>query len=210
MKFRILLSKTNDLKFLSHLETVKLLERAFRRGNLPMIYSQGYNPHPNISSALPLSVGIESLYEVYEVDFEDFNFQEFIDNQQKYLPVGIHIFDIKISDDKDSLMSKVYYCTYRINFDNMKESKVKLLDFLSQNEFLIEKENKKGKINLVDIRSLVVDMRIEENYVVTTLMAGSKQNLNPTVLIESIFGKEFEEFDIIRLKILNEKLEDLY
>ena len=67
-RIRFIFQKTGDLRFLSHLEVMRALSRAFRRAQVPMAYSQGYNPQPKLSFALALPVGVEGLQELADIE----------------------------------------------------------------------------------------------------------------------------------------------
>ncbi len=69
MRVWIVFSRDKPLRFLSHLDMIRLWERALRRAGLPLRYSQGYHPHPRLSLALPLAVGMTAEAEHLEVEF---------------------------------------------------------------------------------------------------------------------------------------------
>ncbi len=69
MRVTIVFSREKPLRFLSHLDMMRLWERALRRAGLPLRYSQGYHPHPRLSLALPLAVGMTAEAEWMEVEF---------------------------------------------------------------------------------------------------------------------------------------------
>lgn len=65
---RLLFEKTGNMIWISHLDLMRLFQRAFKRAGLPLTHTQGFNPRPSVSIALPLSVGVESRCEL--LDFE--------------------------------------------------------------------------------------------------------------------------------------------
>ena len=67
MKMIVVFSIRDRLKYIGHLDLMRAMQRALRRSGLPVRYSQGFNPHLQISFAAPLSVGMEGLREVMEV-----------------------------------------------------------------------------------------------------------------------------------------------
>ncbi|MBI3781544.1 MAG: DUF2344 domain-containing protein, partial [candidate division NC10 bacterium] len=69
-RIRFIFRKIGDLRFLSHLELMKALSRALRRAQVPMAYSQGYNPQPKLSFALALSVGVEGWQELADLELK--------------------------------------------------------------------------------------------------------------------------------------------
>lgn len=69
---RLLFEKTGRAIWISHLDLMRLFQRAFKRAGLPLKHSQGFNPRPSVSIALPLSVGVDSCCELldFEIDGE--------------------------------------------------------------------------------------------------------------------------------------------
>ena len=67
---RLLFEKTGDAIWISHLDLMRLFQRAFKRADLPLKHTQGFNPRPSVSIALPLSVGVESRCELLDFDLD--------------------------------------------------------------------------------------------------------------------------------------------
>ena len=67
---RLLFEKTGNAVWISHLDLMRLFQRAFKRAGLPLTHTQGYNPRPSVSIALPLSVGVSSKCELLEYELE--------------------------------------------------------------------------------------------------------------------------------------------
>ena len=67
---RLLFSKQGEAVWISHLDLMRLMQRAFKRANLPLTHTQGFNPRPSVSIAMPLSVGTESLCELLDFELE--------------------------------------------------------------------------------------------------------------------------------------------
>ena len=67
---RILFEKTGSAVWMSHLDLMRLFQRAFQRAKLPLKHTQGYNPRPSVSIALPLSVGVDSVCELLDFDLD--------------------------------------------------------------------------------------------------------------------------------------------
>ena len=67
---RLLFEKTGSAVWMSHLDLMRLMQRAFKRAGLPLTHTHGFNPRPSVSIALPLSVGVESVCEILDFDLE--------------------------------------------------------------------------------------------------------------------------------------------
>lgn len=202
-KILIKYSKTDRMKFISHLELIRVIERALRRAEVPLSFSQGYNPHPKIAFAAPLSVGVSSEgdYLNIEVD-EKIDLEEFKKNINNNLPDGITFISCKYIDEKaKSLMSVVNFGTYiskcKLEEEyNITEIKGRIKDFLEREEInykKISRKNKKEKI--INIREMIKDLFLLEMdgkdiFLKMTIATGSQGNLKPEVVVEKL--KELE------------------
>ena len=65
---RLLFEKTGSAVWMSHLDLMRLFQRAFKRANLPLKHTQGFNPRPSVSIAMPMSEGVESGCELLDFD----------------------------------------------------------------------------------------------------------------------------------------------
>ncbi|BEP29920.1 TIGR03936 family radical SAM-associated protein [Helicovermis profundi] len=202
---RMLYKKDGLMKFISHLDMVRLAERSFRRAKFPLEFSNGFNPRPKINFALPLSVGSSSEYEILDVKLlEKMDIDDFLKNQEKFVPTGIKFIKAKYVEETKSLMSLVDYANYIISFPINGESyKEKLKDFLDQDEIIIEKLTKKKKLKTVDIKAHIKKYSLledeEELYIDIVSKSGSNGNLNPMKLgLEIIdkLGMNLEKSDI--------------
>ena len=100
-KYRLLFSKTGRAVYISHLDLMRTLTRAFLRAECRLKYSEGFNPHPQISIALPLSVGAESICEIMGFKLlEDRQPQDILDALSKQLPEGIEAIKVYSSERK--------------------------------------------------------------------------------------------------------------
>jgi len=67
---RALFEKTGNAIYISHLDLMRIFQRAFKRAGLPLTHTKGFNPRPSVSIALPLSLGVESVCELLDFDLE--------------------------------------------------------------------------------------------------------------------------------------------
>lgn len=70
---RLLFEKTGSAVWMSHLDLMRLFQRAFKRADLSLKHTQGFNPRPSVSIALPLSVGVDSVCELLDFDLDGIN-----------------------------------------------------------------------------------------------------------------------------------------
>jgi radical SAM-linked protein len=91
-RLRIRISRREELKYISHLDIMRLWERALHRTSIPLAYSKGYNPRPRISLAAPLPVGVTSEAELMDIWLNKWVSPHlFIDAVSQQLPAGIII-----------------------------------------------------------------------------------------------------------------------
>ena len=89
---RALFEKTGTAVWISHLDLMRLFQRAFARANLPLKHTQGFNPRPSVSIALPLSVGMESVCELLDFEVEgDFTPEEIARRLNETLIDGVRV-----------------------------------------------------------------------------------------------------------------------
>jgi len=118
-RLRLKFSRGEELKFLSHLDLMRLWERALRRARLPLAYSEGFTPHPQIALAAPLSVGITSQAELMDVVLSRWlPPQTFMAQTKEQLPHGIELLEVwPVGPKTSSLQSQVRFVEYRVEVE---------------------------------------------------------------------------------------------
>lgn len=152
MKILCKFTKLGYLKFISHLDLVDLFQRTLFQNKVDVKFSEGFNPHPRMSIAYPLPLGIESnseYMEIYlnsEVDLDDFE-----KKMNERLPIGIKIVEAKYDDD-ESISNKVKSVVYAFKLLNTFYDKNKDIDIAKELDKInamdnveIERKRKKGK-----------------------------------------------------------------
>ena len=162
-KWRVELKIQGQIRWLSHLDTLSLVERAFRRAKLPVAYSQGFNPHMLISWGPAHPVGLAGDGEYFDIEF----FDEIKDGWQnvlkQVLPQGIEIVSVREIDLKlPALMSSINQATYRITFNGICQEKLKNVidELLRRDSIEIVRRSPKGE-KKVDIRPGIIDLHCD-------------------------------------------------
>ncbi len=169
-----------SIKYVSHLDFVRVFGRAFRRAELPIAHSEGFNPHPLLTFALPLSVGYTSECELMEFVMEKELLEEEIKERlQKAMPLGIEIDGVYKGKTR---MKKLDNALYIVKAENSPDD---LTAFLSLKSILIEKKTKSG-IKEADIRGDIKNITIKDGCLEMLLSAGSRANLKPEVVINAM------------------------
>ncbi len=203
----------DEVKFISHLDLMKVFERAIRRARLPIAYSQGFNPHPNMVFGLPLSVGVtsEAEYGDFEITDDQMPVNEFVERLNAQLPKGLEILSARSRKSKENIMALIAASKYSVVVGvksecTEKDIKSSLSKYLSQHEIIVKKRTKSG-IKDTNIRDMIFDLSFEfqpcGNFSIIKftmlLSAGSKANLKPDLLIESIFDYIKLDYEIERI-----------
>lgn len=118
MRARITFAKQGALRYTGHLDLHKLWERAMRRAELPLAYSQGFHPQPKISLAAALPLGFSSRGEILDVRFnEEIPLEEIKTRLQASLPKDLTILNVeKIDDAAPALQTQVLSAAYDVHF----------------------------------------------------------------------------------------------
>jgi radical SAM family uncharacterized protein/radical SAM-linked protein len=167
---RITYTKLGRAAYLGHLELKQILERAFRRAELPLKYSEGFRPEPRISYSSPIPLGTESTAEVLDVRLtENLQAQEIIDRVNPLLPPGVALYSVKLIDPgAESISASVTGARYRVDLSHLQrrfttdEISVLIGGFLSSSEIPFSKE-RKGKTRSVNMRDFVQSIQLRED-----------------------------------------------
>lgn len=230
MVIRALFTKKNYLRYLSHLDLMRLFHRSFNRSQIPIRYSEGFNPHPKFSIAHPLSLGIESEGEFIDIDLVDeIPIEDFIKKMNDSLPKDIQIVKAEYVEDDISITKLITCAYYEIKFlisKNLElEEIIRLInDWLENEEIFISRYRKKGKNKILveeNIKPLVGNVVIkgfdDDKFIVlnTLLKVGETGNLKPLDFIEAM-NRDLDlniDLDLVyikRLRLYAENSGNLY
>lgn len=161
--------KAGNLKYLSHLELIRVLERAARRCKLPLEYSEGYHPHPKLSFGPALALGIASTNEYCDMQLrQEAEPESLRDSLNRVLPESLRITAIgRLREPVIPLNSLINRATYRIELAVTPQSlagvKEDLAAIISQPELVIERSTKTGQ-KIVNIRPLLHNLTMVETF----------------------------------------------
>lgn len=208
MRLIVGFKKVDRMKYISHLDLMRTMQRAFNRADIPVAFTEGFNPHPRFSFAAPLSLGISGEHEIMDVMLkETFLPRVFAERMNQYLPKGIRIVWCGfVKDNKPSLMSAITHADYAIKLRERDDSIAKkIAELMSVDCVNIEKKTKKG-IKTVNIRPMIEQLSVEDDQEIQcTIATGSKNNLNPKLLMEALFKNGEKRYDNITRKFLYTK-----
>ncbi len=190
---RLRFSKQGRLKYISHLDINRAMSRAFKRAEIPLWYTEGFNPHPYMSFSLPLSLGVESLCESVDIRIVGSTTNDEIKNRMNsVLPEGLKVLDVYDDFYDNGEISYSDY-VYKFQFDDNALALEKIKSILDGDEILALKKGKQGRKKVfkeTNIKSFIdkYNISIRDDTVVLNirLLAGTDKNLNPSLLFDTI------------------------
>lgn len=207
-KWRLKFSKTGMGKYISHLDLLRTFTRAIHRANLPVKYSQGFNPHQLITFSLPLALGVTSETEFVDIDFEDTATPKMIGEAlNKTLPPDIKILRVSRPECR---ANDIVSARYTIKLTSPKQIEKQLVEgFFAQENISAMKKTKKGdkEVNLKDFILECSIEKAEDTQIAldAVFSAGGSANIKPDIVIaklaEYLGFSEFDEVNIHRTEI---------
>lgn len=203
------------MKFIGHLDIMRYFQKALRRADIDIAFSEGFSPHMIMSFAAPIGVGVESCGEYFDMELKSWDSsEEMVRRLNNAMVEGMEILSmVQVPDGKASkAMSLVAAADYHVNFregyepcENWQE---KFAEFMEQPQIKIVKKTKKNEQEL-DIKPLVHNYHIHENRIFMQVTTGSAMNLKPDLVMEAFFaylGKEWNPLSIMvtRLEVYAE------
>ena len=159
--------KGAEVSLISHLDIQRTLQRAFRRAGLPLLYSNGFNPHPQFSFATAAATGMSSDFEWFEVQLsEPVSPEDFVRRANAAMPEGLSVSNAFLPPEGfGSLSAKLRAAEYRatLSFDDAvsKEKLSQTLEEMLSGEIVINKRTK-GGVRPVDMRPYILRVSVEQ------------------------------------------------
>ena len=189
-KLRLRFEKTGRAVYISHLDLMHTMQRAFNRAGLPLKYSEGFNPHPQIAIALPLSVGTGSLCEIMDFKLKgEADLQELPERLTAVMPEGIRVLEVYEPQRKVAEL-KWLRVEGRFDYDERDpaEMAAALEEFYRQEAIVITKKTKRG-MGETDIRPGIREIRFtpgKKEVNITSLISAQEPTINPELLAEAL------------------------
>lgn len=213
---RVLFEKTGDAIWMSHLDLMRLFQRAFKRAGLPLTHTQGFNPRPSVSIALPLSVGVESWCELldFELDGESIPCDEICIRLQKALIPGVKVLSVYDTGRKIKELA-LLRCCVTMEFDKgiPENAQSAIRELFTRENVIVPKKGKNG-IQDQDLIPLIKELSVaeagENELVLDCVICCQNPSLNPSQIISAIeiylpdLKPDFSKCKRIELYDLNE------
>jgi radical SAM-linked protein len=191
-RYRLTYEKTGVARYIGHLDLQNLFQRAIRRAGIKPRYSEGFNPHPIISFASPLSVGTDGLAEIADIDLaERVPVDGIVSLLNAALPDGLAAKSCAelTPEDKPAaalLRRAGYMITVRTEDTTLTELSEAAKEFLSCEHFNIKVQREGKPPSETDIRGLVYELSANGDIVEAVIACGGQGNLKPSVLAEAL------------------------
>lgn len=182
MRMIVKYERREDVRFISQLDILRTVHRALRRADIPVAYSEGFNPQPKVSFGFALSVGLVSFGEYMDIHLTcDISPEDFIRRMNDVMPKGIRLTDAAAAGDKTPKMGKMIDCArFETVFacENAEKLKTKINEFFMQDNIIIERHTKKGT-SQADIKNYIysstLQMVDDKHVKLTTVQALSEE-----------------------------------
>ena len=205
-KVRFRYTKTGRGKYISHLDFMAVMQRAFLRAGIKLKYSEGFNPHPYISVALPLSVGCESVCELMDVGVDGYSASEI---KSIKLPDGISLLEAYGPERKYNDIAWIEI-SVNMHYENQQKSDIikKLSICLSKDSIMITKRTKRG-FKDIDIAPYIKDIEFKdgEKILFTAKISAQNPTLNADDLVSALDDELKPDFiDVRRIELYDSNM----
>ncbi len=180
--------KQGNLKYISHLDLQRFMQRALKRSGLPLWHTEGFNPHPYVTFALPLSLGHESRCEI--VDFrltKSMPMHAVKIAMERVMPPDMRVLKVAAPIQKAKMIA---FADYTLRFPAWAQKQEEVSAFLCRTAIPVKKRTKKGGEAVVDLapamNNISVTVKGNDLLIDLSLPAGSTNNLNPALLANAI------------------------
>lgn len=189
MRMLIRFGKNPRLRFISHLDLQRFLHMALNRTGLPIMYSQGFNPHPVMAFGSALALGWTSEYEILDVKLSvPMGRKRCEEGMRKALPADLPVLEVKLVDDKfPSAMSQVFASDYHVKLsgENALIVAEQIPLFMASDTVMATKKSKSGEKE-VNIRPMALDIELTSDGFDARLMLTEKDTLKADLLVNTL------------------------
>ena len=219
-KYAVGFSKTGTICYTSHLDIMRLFNRVIKRAGIKLAYSHGFNPHPKMVFAQPLSLGYTGLNEYIEIETTEDNEPGYIaEKLSELMPPGLDIKGCeRMAEGRKTLAAMTVAAEYMIEIPlaepvDMSDGEIAEL-YMRQDRIITLKKQKKKKVPVeIDIKPMIRQLQVSQQdgliVIDTVLDSGSISNLSPELLIKTFTERlgidtDRSEMDVTRKQIFFE------
>lgn len=213
MKVRIKFTKHGAMKFIGHLDMMRYFQKAMRRADVDIKYSEGFSPHQVMSFAAPLGVGLTSNGEYMDIEVNSMkDSKTMVDQLNAVMVEGVSILSCRRLDDSaKNAMSMVVAADYTVTFrdsarpENLDVFFDELEAFYNRDSIVINKKTKRGERE-VDLKPLIYDLHRQGDAIFMQLSSGSSDNIKPELVLEAFYNTKGQIFSGLSVQIQREEV----
>jgi radical SAM-linked protein len=202
MRIRITFAKQGALRYTGHLDLHKLWERAARRAELPLAYSQGFHPQPKMNMAAALPLGFSSRCEVLDMKLEhDISLDNLPTRLNGTLPTGLQVVDVQQVDERSpALQTQVRAAEYEVTLREAVETSdlAHKMDSVMQSKAI--PRERRGKI--YDLRPLIEELKLLQDGKIFMRLAAREGATGRPEEVLDVLGIAFEGTRIERTRLI--------
>lgn len=209
-RVRLQWTKDSSVRYVGHLATMRMFERAIRRAALPVAFSQGFHARPKLSFGPPLTLGYSSRGEYFDIQL-DTPFQDaMIDRLNETLPAGFHILQGKpVFGKAASVSSLINVAAYEVRLGQETAISAEKVFAVQSQSSIIVRRIKNGEANEIDVRNSILNIELVSDKGVhllyMELALGNRGFVRPDEILSTCFGlseREILSSDICRTALL--------
>lgn len=192
-KDRLLFEKVGRARYISHLDLMRTFQRAFLRADIPIKHTEGFNPHPFISIALPLSLGFSSQCEILEFGLlEGTKHGDVPQRLNAVLPEGVRVLECY---EGERSLKELAALEYEVTLEDIEDKNGLIAAWsgaMGRESWVIEKKSKKAKsgVTTLDMAPLIKGFTFTEvgngHILLTCTLAAQNPGLNPSVMVNAL------------------------
>jgi len=208
---RIWFTKKDTAKYISHLDLTRCLIRAFRRTDIPLWYTEGFNPHPHLVFGLSLPLGVEGENEILDIRLDDESYpdERVISELNRVTVPGIEFLKIDAPQQKPLFITSGLY-EMTISSNNDENIRNTILEKINSKNIVIHKKTKKGEVKEINVSEHLTELEVlkesdSELHFSFILPAGNDFTINPIQFKDALisdFSPEKISWSIVRKKLL--------
>ncbi len=217
-KYRLKISKTGVLKYISHLDFLKLVIKAIKKAKIDVAYSLGFNPAPKLSLGVALPLFVRSTGEIMDIElYKNMSCDELSEKLNKFLHPDCRVLSAKKMPDKhESIENETYWARYEAiqTKKDLKKNEIEdiIKSVLAQESIFVERTNKKGLKKQVDIRKSIESIKTENTndsvkikFVLKATNSNSADDSIPILRADDFISVVFPntDWDVCRLDLLD-------
>ncbi len=191
--YRLLFEKSGKAVWISHLDLMRVFQRAFMRADLPLTHTQGFNPRPSVSIALPLSVGASSQCELLDFDLEGERVacEEILDRLNRVLIDGVSVREVYQESRKLKDLSYLQ-CQIKLEYDAETPENIcrQIENLFGMETVMVPKKTKNNGIqdqNIVPmIRQIVASRPNPHVILLDCVICCQNPSLNPAQIVSAL------------------------